>query len=428
MTYRRQISFIQQRLLILVSLALTAATLSASPAATIVRDSVATYFRLNSHELDPAYMDNGNRLDTCMQTLATSPILGFRGVDVVGTASPEGGEELNHKLSDARAKSLLGYISRTIPLPDSVVTITPGGRDWSGLRLLVEADRTIPGREELLAVIDSYSNNLAYNPVDEDECMRKIMHIDNGNAYRYLRENIFPLLRKATLVVEYDRPDAPLISGEVADTRLLPADMLSLRRAVPEMINADGRSRKPFYMDIKTNMLYDLAAVPNVTAEFYIGRNWSVSAGGMYAWWSKHSRNRYWRIYGGEIGVRRWFGSAAARKPLTGHHMGAYLGALTYDFEWGKRGYMGGLPHGTIFDRCMIVGGVEYGYSLPVSSRLNIDFTIGLGYFGGKYIKYDPVNGKYFEDSEVRLNYFGPTKAEISLVWLIGHGNRNSRK
>lgn len=428
MTYRRQISIIQQRLLILVSLALTAATLSASPAATIVRDSVATYFRLNSHELDPAYMDNGNRLDTCMQTLAKSPILGFRGVDVVGTASPEGGEELNHKLSDARAKSLLGYISRTILLPDSVVTITPGGRDWSGLRLLVEADRNIPGREELLAVIDSYSDNLADNPADEDECMRKIMHIDNGNAYRYLRENVFPLLRKATVVVEYDRPDAPLISVEEAEGVHLSADMLSLSGAEPEMIPSGQSTGHPFYMALKTNMLYDLAAVPNATLEFYIGRNWSVSAGGMYAWWSQHSRNRYWRIYGGEVEVRRWFGRAAERKPLTGHHVGAYLGALTYDFEWGKRGYMGGLPHGTIFDRCMIVGGVEYGYSLPVSSRLNIDFTIGIGYFGGKYIKYDPVNGKYFEDSEVRLNYFGPTKAEISLVWLLGHGNRNSWK
>lgn len=187
-------------------------------------------------------------------------------------------------------------------------------------------------------------------------------------------------------------------------------------------------ARRNFYMDIKTNMLYDAAAIPNLGIEFYLDKNWSVGANGMYAWWSKDSRHRYWRVYGGEVYARRWFGKAAEAKPLTGHHLGVYAGVLTFDFEWGGQGYMGGVPRGNLFDRCFVNAGIEYGYSLPVARRLNIDFNIGVGYFGGKYIKYKPGEKGYVKENTRQLNFFGPTKAEISLVWLIGHGNCNPQK
>lgn len=148
----------------------------------------------------------------------------------------------------------------------------------------------------------------------------------------------------------------------------------------------------------------------------------------MYSWWKNDRRHRYWRIYGGEINARKFFGAKAAEKPLTGHHVGIYAGAVTFDFEWGGKGYLGGKPHGTLFDRCLCYAGIEYGYSLPVSKRLNIDFSIGFGYLGGKYYKYEPFYNDYIETGEYNLSFFGPTKAEISLVWLIGRGNTNKRK
>lgn len=137
------------------------------------------------------------------------------------------------------------------------------------------------------------------------------------------------------------------------------------------------------YIALKTNMLYDALAVPNLGVEFYAGRNFSVAAQWMHSWWSNESRHRYWRIYGGDITARYWFGSKVLNKPLTGHHAGLYAGALTFDVEWGGTAYMGGRPGHNIFDRCIVNAGLEYGYSLPVARRLNIDFTIGIGYMGG---------------------------------------------
>ena len=183
---------------------------------------------------------------------------------------------------------------------------------------------------------------------------------------------------------------------------------------------AAEKVEKPFYMDIKTNMIYDVALVPNIGAEFYLGKNFSVVGNWMYSWWKSDKVAWYWRTYGGDLGVRYWFGKAAKEKPLTGHHVGLYGQIITYDFELGGRGYLG--------DKWTYGGGIEYGYSLPVAERLNIDFNLGLGYLGGEYKEYLPIDGHYVWQVTKRRQYLGPTKAEISLVWLIGRGNVNKEK
>ena len=123
--------------------------------------------------------------------------------------------------------------------------------------------------------------------------------------------------------------------------------------------------------------------------------------------------------------LRKWFGRRAQEKPLTGHHVGLYGSAFTYDFETGGRGFLGGEPGGDIYDRANFSAGVEYGYSLPIAERLNLDFTLGVGWVGGTYYEYLPIDDCYVWQSTHRLNYFGPTRLEISLVWLLGRGNYN---
>ena len=46
---------------------------------------------------------------------------------------------------------------------------------------------------------------------------------------------------------------------------------------------------------------------------------------------------------------------------------------------------MGGKPGGTLWEKMNYAVGLEYGYSLPVARRLNLDFVIGVGYWGGEY-------------------------------------------
>ena len=193
--------------------------------------------------------------------------------------------------------------------------------------------------------------------------------------------------------------------------------------AAPE--NVSGIRKSGFHASVKTNLLSDALAVPQVAAEFYVGRDFSVEAEWMYAWWGKEYGSLMWRIYGGSLTARRWFGRAASAKPLTGHHAGVYVGAFTFDFILNHKGYMGGLPSGSLWDRCMLNAGVEYGYSLPIARRLNLDFSIGIGYVGGMMERYRTEDDIYIWQSTVRKHWFGPTRAAVSLVWLLGPSNFN---
>lgn len=71
-------------------------------------------------------------------------------------------------------------------------------------------------------------------------------------------------------------------------------------------------------MAVKTNMLYDALLVPNIGVEFYVGKNWSLAGNWMYAWWKSDRHHNYWRLYGGDLEVRRWFGRKASENRLQG--------------------------------------------------------------------------------------------------------------
>lgn len=334
-------------------------------------------------------------------------------VKLYGAASPEGGIDYNKGLSKRRADRIASYISeigngRIFP---EVVAV---GRDWSGLYALAVADSELPSREATLDLLRRLA--MPNDKESEDRMFAQLKVLDGGKPYRYMYSRLFPELRKAGVkVVAVYRIDDLVSDGRVSlETSFAEPNGISIsaKRDVMQEVR-----KKPWYVGVKTNMLYDAMLVPNGGLEIYLGKNWSIDAYWMYAWWKSDRVHNYWRTYGGDVELRKWLGSAARSKPLTGHHIGAYAQIVTYDFELGGRGYLA--------DRWSYAAGVSYGYSLPVAKRLNIDFSMGLGYMGGEYKEYLPQDGHYVWQSTKRRHWIGPTKAEISLVWLIGRGNTN---
>lgn len=440
-------------------------------------DSIDIHFRLSSSDLDPYFDGNGERIDSLIRRLkqlsgrdSTFVISALR---VIGSASPEGSEKINRILSEKRARALFDYFAKLITLPDSITDFEYLGRNWKGLYSLVASDHDVPYQSEVLALLRNALSGTTLTAAESNRLLLQLKTLQEGVPYAYMYRHFFPALRYSFLTVEYEKRVHREIGNLVIKT--IEADEAradSIRRAnlaetvgaeeITEVVGAEEitdetpveaeaketvvattveetekqpgvaekvlRMENPFYMDLRTNMLFDAVAVPNIGAEFYVGKNLSVLVGWMYGWWDSDKRHRYWRIYGGELAGRWWFGRKAKAKPLTGHHLGIYCGALIFDFEWGGTGYMGGKPGGTLWDRALVNTGIEYGYSLPIGRRLNIDFSIGLGYLGGNYIKYFPFDNDYFRQKEYKLRFFGPTKAEVSLVWLLGHGNINKRK
>lgn len=181
-------------------------------------------------------------------------------------------------------------------------------------------------------------------------------------------------------------------------------------------------SRSRFVAGVRTNLLFDAAGVPNLGLEVNVGRGWSVAAEWNGAWWSNAKRDRSWRFAGSEVALHRWIGKNAMQCPLTGHRIGLFAQEFTYDFAVGKSGYLGGKPGGGVLDTPNYCFGVDYGYSLPLTKRLVIDFGLGVGYAGGRYYEYRHIDDCFVWQSTKQRRWFGPLKAEVALVWRVGKG------
>ena len=162
---------------------------------------------------------------------------------------------------------------------------------------------------------------------------------------------------------------------------------------------------------LKNNIAYDAAMIPNIGLELYLEQNWSLSYSWMFAWWENDAKHRFWHIYGGEIEAKKWIGRRADKYKMEGHHLGGYIMAGTYDFEWGHGGEMSNISLNV---------GISYGYTVRIAKEWYLDFGLGMGYVTGTYKKYKPTDYCYCLTKTKKRNYFGPSKAEITLIWSVG--------
>lgn len=410
--------------LLLLSIALFVSILVAPAQELVQTDTVGVkvYFRQGYSIFEPEFRDNEVRLKAFADRLreaSRDTLQQIQPIRIIGAASPEGVSKLNERLAQKRAARLLEWFDQNLNIPGIQFEAISIGVNWEGLAKLVEAS-DMPYRDEVLDIIYNTPIWVIRDGKVVDSRHRQLGMLHGGRAWWYMEEHFFPELRGTDIeayciirrLPEPEPEPEPVIEPEpepMPEPEPEPIPEPVLPPVAPEP--------KPFYMALKTNMLYDVALVPNIGIEFYLGKGWTIGGNWMYAWWNSDKHKRYWRIYGGELDVRKYFGRKAEEKPLTGHHLGLYGQMLTYDFELGKTGYLG--------DRWSWGVGIEYGYSLPIARRLNIDFSIGIGYLGGEYKVYLPIDTHYVWQETRQRHWFGPTKAEISLVWLIGRGNYN---
>ncbi len=167
----------------------------------------------------------------------------------------------------------------------------------------------------------------------------------------------------------------------------------------------------PLQLHLRTNLLYDAILVPNIGVE--LGKSesrWSFIAQGGGNWMSAKNKNRYWRITYGELEARYWLRNPFYDMQHSGHHFGIYLLAGRYDIEFGGKGQLSDFQMG---------GGLSYGYTAPLGRHFALDFGLAVGYLGGEYKKYEPIDDHYVWTGNKQRNYFGPIKAEVTLVWHI---------
>ena len=214
---------------------------------------------------------------------------------------------------------------------------------------------------------------------------------------------------------ERDRQLEELVRSRNADQQAAALSERGDNGVVLAPVIEDSKSAKAdarFFF--RTNLLYDAVLLPNVGIELGVSPKVSLvlNAGGN--WLKNDTKHWYWRMLSADLEGRYWLGQRPAYEGFQhkGHHIGVYGAVYRYDIEFGHKGQMGDFAYG---------GGVSYGYSVPIGRRLSLDLALALGYIGGKYKEYEPQDDCYVWLADKRRHYFGPTKAEVTLVWHLGN-------
>lgn len=169
---------------------------------------------------------------------------------------------------------------------------------------------------------------------------------------------------------------------------------------------------KNFYnaplFSMKTNTLYWLTTTPNLGLEVALGRRTTFDLSGTYNPWSfgDNKKIKHWLV---QPEFRYWSGER-----FNGHFFG--LHGLYGKFNAGGIKMLGLGKYR--YEGSFYGAGISFGYQWILGKRLNLEATIGVGYAKFEYDKYEyHAGGKFIKEGT--KNYIGPTKAGISLVYII---------
>ena len=367
------------------------------------RDTVKLYFRFDSFTIDSTFNTNAENLERLATIFSSPQSVRFVYVDV--STSPEGWHDHNVELSDNRLQGIRNCIVSLSggKLMPEYVTFNSVTENWEGLIEQVDLYYFRHDRDRILKL-------LANPRVSGARKWQIIQSLNEGYSWKVIQKNYLPVLRYA----EFDIVTWRTVENiTISDKEFFHARPLTYSTIIPcaEVEKVEELPQQGFRANLRSNLLLDLAMIPNVGLEFHLGKRWSMGATWAYSWWDKSVDNFFWRAYGGEVNLRKYFGRKIKDVNLSGHHLGVYGHAFTYDFEVSPKGQLSELTFGA---------GLDYGYSVPLCRRLNLDFSIGFGYLTGEYKLYEFDTDCYVWQETRQRHWVGPTKAEISLVWNIG--------
>ncbi|MCL2727123.1 MAG: DUF3868 domain-containing protein [Bacteroidales bacterium] len=165
-------------------------------------EALSIYFKQGSDVVDRLYADNGYALVdmiSSIRAIQSSNDCRIVRVIIAGFASPEGPFLFNDRLAWERAVAVKEIMLNNTNLSNRIVSIYNGSVDWRGLyRLVAESD--MYHKYQILNIID-----LAPIVGDHRYAGRldELKRLNGGEPYKYMLNNIFPLLRNAAYIKIY---------------------------------------------------------------------------------------------------------------------------------------------------------------------------------------------------------------------------------
>ena len=391
------------------------------------------HFRFDRSLVDSGYRDNRHTIQALWELLADSCRTAYiDSISIRAYSSPDGNGMYNQRLANRRAKAVKGYLVWKYPHLDQYRIHTSANvENWEGLLTIIENTPNMPYREQVMKILASRTQN--------EQKEARLKSVGGGAAYRYIQKYILPELRNASVCTVWVRQadEKLLITKETTpvfhchcrpDRQSVNIERTKLHVGIAGQAGNDkgmatrrGSKKKVPFLALKTNLLFDLAMMPNIEAELPIGKRWSINGELMFPWWLFDGDKYCMQILSGGLEGRYWLGNREKRKVLNGHFLGLYAGGGKYDLQWDRNGYQG---------EFFIAAGVSYGYAMNIAKNLNLEFSLGVGLLRTTYEHYHTLDNyqTLLWQNNGRYTWFGPTKAKISLVWMLNRRVKGGAK
>ncbi len=400
---------------------------------------IEVYFDHNSHEIDLGIKQNRESLfyfSELMEKLNSDTQCVISKIEINSSTSPEGGRVYNQELSERRSNAIYKYLIETQCLPDSIINKNSSGTDWDRLQSLVEASE-MQYKDEVLYILrnvpeekwERLSPNSKW-PSMVDSRNKQLMELRYGVPYHYMMSHIFPELRKGSVVTAYtSKATEPLGEAkEGIEKTYVPQQESKIEQELEHAVEIYQETKTKPLFAIKTNLLFDVVTLLNAEVEVPIMRRWSIACEWVFPWWtfdngkSDSKRNRI-QLLNGNVEGKYWFGNRAERPVMTGWFAGLYAGGGLYDFERNAKGYQG---------EFFLAAGASLGYAHTINrtGTLRMEYSLGGGYLKTDYRYYESeydVDDKWHprRRHSGAYTWIGPTKAKVSLVWLLNYKSKN---
>lgn len=402
--------------LLLLSLLLLPVAASAQADNTITTADtvgVKVYFRQGYSTLQPAFRENGIRLDEFMRRVSemhADSTARLNSIDIVAYASPEGSFTLNRKLARKRAENISAYLRGNMPfLSGSLFNVQPKGIDWNGLAAMVEAS-DMRYRSEVLNILRNVPETTYRNGRLVDSRLKRLMDLRGGRPYNYMLTHFFPELRAAGAYVVCDfvriaQPAIPINKPNEPNEANGANEANEADAAIPVANELPERDYDRW--SIKSNALYLAAGVTNIGGEYAFHPHWSVDLPLVYSPYTLARTYRMRFLYI-QPEARYWLD-----RPMKGHFFGVHLHAGVFNVSLdNKNRYQS--------EKGFHGAGISYGYAMPLSRRWSMEFTVGVGYAFTKYCTYYNVPNGIRYEKDIPYHYWGLTKLGLNFVYRFG--------
>lgn len=308
---------------------------------------------------------------------------------------------------------------------------TPGVRFPAAKMTVGEALRTleVQGKKTVAA-------NLAHLDLDREitlpqtqgtlEEMTAAVMRQVGLQYRITDANIIVLPPRAEepVVPVFRTPDVPQRDNDERVTFNGKYSVMSVSLGGKQAVKTEYPSQEVYRyvpaqkmkmsgIALKTNFLYAATLTPNLGLEFAVGKRSTIDVSAGYNFYEPDS-GKMWKHWLVQPEYRWWFCERFNGAFIGGHLLGGQFNFAGIDFPLNV---FDDLKDNRYEGEFYGVGAV-FGYQWILGRRWSLEMAIGAGYVRAEYDKYGcNTCGPALKSGS--KNYFGPTKASVSLLFFL---------